>query len=443
MSTFEIQFSPRESAAYDPLDRDAEADIGIFAGGLCLTELEDRVARTVRPTLRASVYRLALWLAENWWRLRWEPESDTIDWRLSHHLSAVGGGYIWPALTLVSDGEYVSVRMQPGMATPTADIRYLRKEEQHIPVESFFSGVDRFVAAVIERMRSTQHPATALECLWAEIQEERHDPETAHWRKLEALAGLDPGAEAGAFLESLLVRQASIGCSGLEELVAECKESTPKVLSQLADVHGQAESMLAMPDIEPLRARIQANLNTSSFSNGCGGSPKMPWQRAYQAADIARQYWGFRSGAISSAMLAEVLGTAEQALFSSDVAKRFRISAGFRDQNSGRLAVTLAGRALTGRRFALARLLGDYLTTSEEERVLPATTTKTARQKFQRAFAQQLLCPVDDLKAFLDTEHPNDEQIEDAATEFDVSPLLIKSTLVNQGILDRHVLQSF
>ena len=75
--------------------------------------------------------------------------------------------------------------------------------------------------------------------------------------------------------------------------------------------------------------------------------------------------------------------------------------------------------------------------------MLPATATKTARQKFQRAFAQQLLCPVDDLKGLVATNQPTDDQIEEAATEFDVSPLLIKTTLVNQGLLERQALQAF
>jgi len=36
---------------------------------------------------------------------------------------------------------------------------------------------------------------------------------------------------------------------------------------------------------------------------------------------------------------------------------------------------------------------------------------------------------------------PSDEQIEDAAAEFEVSPLLIRNTLVNHGLLDRQALQ--
>ncbi len=63
MSAFEIRFAPRENAAQDPIERAAGADLSIFVGDLCLTELEDRLAQTVRPTVRASAYRLAYWFA--------------------------------------------------------------------------------------------------------------------------------------------------------------------------------------------------------------------------------------------------------------------------------------------------------------------------------------------------------------------------------------------
>jgi Zn-dependent peptidase ImmA (M78 family) len=442
MSTFEIHFSPRESAARDPLDRVAEAEVGIFVGDLCLTELEDRVAKTVRPTLRASTYRLAFWLAENWWRLRWEPESDTLDWQLSHNLAAAGAGYVWPALTLVSDGECVALRMRPSSVAPTEDIRYLLRQDVRIPAESFVSGVDRFIGAVIERMRSTGHEETELERLWNELLEERQDTETAHWRKLESLAGLDPGAEANAFLDALLPQQSSVGLSGLEELIAACKQATQDTLNTLAAIREQGAPTLELPDIESLRERIQKDARKQSARKAHGGPVDLPWQRAYHAADAARTHWGLGAGAISSAQLAEILGTEEQRLL-TPTTTTLQISAGFRQDFSPRFAVALGARTPTGRRFALARLLGDYLATSDAERLLPATAAKTARQKFQRAFAQQLLCPVDDLMAFLDTGDPNDDQIEEAAIEFDVSPLLIKTTLVNHGLVDRQVLQSF
>jgi len=43
-------------------------------------------------------------------------------------------------------------------------------------------------------------------------------------------------------------------------------------------------------------------------------------------------------------------------------------------------------------------LVGDHLYAHAADRVLPATDAGTARQKFQRAFAQALLCPFDTLR---------------------------------------------
>jgi Zn-dependent peptidase ImmA (M78 family) len=73
--------------------------------------------------------------------------------------------------------------------------------------------------------------------------------------------------------------------------------------------------------------------------------------------------------------------------------------------------------------------------------LLPATRLYTQRQKFQRAFAQEFLCPYTELKSYLGSGRLDDEAIEDAASYFQVSPLLIRTTLVNKGMLERNVLQ--
>jgi hypothetical protein len=94
----------------------------------------------------------------------------------------------------------------------------------------------------------------------------------------------------------------------------------------------------------------------------------------------------------------------------------------------------------TTRRFAACRLLGDNLGFANQEKLLPATHAKTARQKFQRAFAQEFLCPIDALLEKIQTTEPNEDDITEAAGHFHVSPLLVKTTLVNHGQLDREAL---
>src|ERR1039458_6009610 len=81
--------------------------IGISVGDQWLTRLEDSWGNTVRNRLHASAYTLAGWLAGNWWRLRWEPETPTsrsdVDWRMSHSMASAGDGYCWPSILFASD----------------------------------------------------------------------------------------------------------------------------------------------------------------------------------------------------------------------------------------------------------------------------------------------------------------------------------------------------
>lgn len=71
------------------------------------------------------------------------------------------------------------------------------------------------------------------------------------------------------------------------------------------------------------------------------------------------------------------------------------------------------------------------------ERLLPALNIGTHRQKFQRAFAGAFLCPYPALRDFLGTGPSGDDAIEDAADHFNVSPLLIRTVLVNKHELER------
>ena len=49
------------------------AAVKILVGGRPATELEDLQSQTLRKGMYVSLYPLALFLAVNWWRLRWEP----------------------------------------------------------------------------------------------------------------------------------------------------------------------------------------------------------------------------------------------------------------------------------------------------------------------------------------------------------------------------------
>jgi Zn-dependent peptidase ImmA (M78 family) len=71
-----------------------------------------------------------------------------------------------------------------------------------------------------------------------------------------------------------------------------------------------------------------------------------------------------------------------------------------------------------------------------DDRWLPATDARTARQQKQRAFAAEFLCPIHAVESFLNEDY-SQEAIERAAEHFGVSPLAMRSHLANNDRIER------
>jgi Zn-dependent peptidase ImmA (M78 family) len=85
--------------------------------------------------------------------------------------------------------------------------------------------------------------------------------------------------------------------------------------------------------------------------------------------------------------------------------------------------------------------LGDKLAGGPSGRLSPATKANTYRQKLQRSFAAELLCPYKVLSDLLRGDF-SQEAIEEAARHFDVSPWTVQTILVNRGDLPREDLET-
>ena len=83
----------------------------------------------------------------------------------------------------------------------------------------------------------------------------------------------------------------------------------------------------------------------------------------------------------------------------------------------------------------MARMIGALLMEPQEKGFWTvATDIYTAKQKRQRAFAAEFLCPFEALTEYL--KHRNDGYaLEEAAQHFGVSPLTVETVLVNNGAL--------
>jgi hypothetical protein len=65
---------------------------------------------------------------------------------------------------------------------------------------------------------------------------------------------------------------------------------------------------------------------------------------------------------------------------------------------------------------------------------------KTDRQKFQRAFAQNLLVPFSDLATRIELANPTALQIQQAAIHYHVHPNVITRLLILEGVLPEETL---
>ena len=87
MTNFEIAVDQWLACEHgDEIARATLGQLELRSGDRTLTFLEDRLARTNRHYANLSAYDLAIWLASNWWRLRWEPERQGSPWRMAHSL---------------------------------------------------------------------------------------------------------------------------------------------------------------------------------------------------------------------------------------------------------------------------------------------------------------------------------------------------------------------
>lgn len=430
---FEFQWEwlpPFDSSSLEGL---TFADMKISVGGRAVTELEDDRSRTLRKGMYISAYPLALFLAANWWRLRWEPRplQEDPEWRLRHCLPAIGEGYVWPDLTFTSDGEGVLLTVRSREKSKTSPVRYIADFSAWVPAKSFEGAVRHCIEGVLSRLEAMGMSDTDLVDLWDEVRKENDDFATARIRRIEALAGYDPDEASESFVRDLLDAETEVGLPAIHELAAASKNRA------LSDLKLLQESL----QTQGIQFQI-ADFNRLVFDAHQKNPTATPWQRAYIAAQKVRDVWGLEEKPISNSRLAELFGVHQSVLENdqgSGIGLHAPYSASSWNRENDERRLILNRKPVTSRRFAMCRLVGDRLFGSHDGQLSAATDAGTSRQKFQRAFAQGLLCPFDALMDFIGKVVPNDDDIEDAAAHFLVSPRLVYTTLVNHHVLPREI----
>lgn len=407
--------SPEELACF--------GSIRIGTADCCLSAQYDPFVRNVRTGPLLSGYHLAEWLAWNWWRLRWEPQRQTREWRSAHLLAGIGEGYVWPNVAVFSDGPRTALVARPSFSQLAREFHYVADCALVIQSTEFEAAVDEFVGQVLGRLDAEGLTDTDLHMTWGDVLAERADPEARRRRKLEALLGFDPDGADERLVERLVADAERLGRDAVDEVAAG----------------------FAMGGIAPSSSELEQEAADSGYEGRLGGSiaqdatlaplgyGSVPaWQVGEQAARRIREHMGSLSDPLGDQRLAEMMGVDPAALVARDRASPLAFSL---DGGGSSCRYVFRSRWSTGRRFEAARLVGDRLLLPRSgDSLRPAVSSDTYRQKAQRAFAAELLCPalaVDDMMQ----GDLSEERQQDVAEHFDVSPLTIRTVLAKQGLL--------
>jgi len=409
-----------------PEERACFAAIGIKAHDIWLTEGLDVLSNSLRKAPRLSAYHLSEWMAWNWWRLRWEPRSAKIDnsWLSSHRMTTIGGGYIWPNITIFSDGERIALIGKPTEERPQTPFRYIADMAAVLQASDFESGTNDFIEQVVERLKAEKIENTNLETVWRSILEERRTPSLAKARKLEALLGQEPDESDPEILKQLISDAEDLSIGAVEEIAADHgigdRIATAKELREIAAVKGY--------DASP------RDIVRLAHGSGLPRTGQVPaWRLGATAASLLREQEKLDGGQISDGKLATLAGTPVEAL--SDKKSSGDISFAL-DENTMHGRIVLRSKWKTGRRFELARILGDRIARQQSSKLFPATRSYTYRQKMQRSFAAELLSPFNAVEDMLKGDYSIESQ-QDVAEHFDVSPMTIRTLLVNHKRIER------
>lgn len=427
------------SIDWKPLEEGTEEERACFGqfnlrhGNLLLTEgldgfIEcDQSGPLVSGPL-VSGYHLSEWLAWNWWRLVSEPRplQPTPEWEFAHRLATIGAGYVWPNITIFSDRERTALVAKPTHPQGFTPFRFTADWTVVLPTKQFEAAVELFLTKIQGQLRAKSVTTTNFDRIWKEIQGERANPETATRRRLEALLGFDPDEDTSDLIERFLADASNLGLDAVQEIAADHQHHITSIatdIDALARTYGSKMNpadMVRLTAFESLpREQVPA------------------WRRGYESARALREQQNLGLNPLENHRLAELCGVSTKALEPAEGAN-FAFSLDDASGKSG--SVVLRARWETGRRFELARLLGDRLTNGLMERLLPATRSYTYRQKLQRAFAAELLCPFEALEEKLAGDYSADAR-EDAAQHFNVSERTVTTMLVNHRRMDRDYLE--
>ena len=404
----------------DRLARDTMATLSIEAGDATVTAVLDRRNRSYRDHVIVPLYHVAEWLVTNWWHI-WYEVADTREQRpdfdFRHSLAFAGDGFVLPNLYMVPESGRVHLRWMR-YKPRHARIEFVDESEISVERAQLEAELRTVVDAVLDRIRTSGVDERAVEPLadaWEAVN--ALDPEEREFSRAAALLGIDPYEVTDSVAASIIDFWETADPSIREDALAS---ASPESLLSVSRWLNGALDTLADAGSDSDWQRVRQVLSARSTDADA------PWTRGYELARCARSELGVGVGRFDFDA-------------GGDLALRHREQQPPSRRIHGLVAAdgpacVTAPRSEPGRRFLLARALGDFLDRPEPGAGI-LSSLATSRQAQSRAFAAEFLAPAGALRNALDRTSPVEpEQVDELGHEFGVAGEVIRRQIENHGL---------
>jgi hypothetical protein len=361
----------------DPVEVRSFAALKVVANGEVLTRFYDHLVGGERDTINVALYPLALAIAENWWRLLYEPrksEEENSTAEIRHSLDSWMNGFVFPALTVWSSGDDAITIEHPNVRTQHSNLEFLPAAVSfsNLPRDDVEGNLFELVQAVLGRMPSGA--ATPLEAAWNRVLESLSDADERQYCQAAGRLGIDPydpdSEDISGFAQEL--------SEGL--FVNICEAATPAELRGAVEWAREGTRQLsAFPDIDIGHFGDMPARNARDRI----------WEHGYEAARLVRR--NLRLDALTPRRVVDQIFGAAVGTDGIAGPHPFALEA-IAGRRNGAMRVVAPRTTARQRRFSLCR--ASYLAWKTADGEASAVTTATTLdQQASRAFAAELLAP--------------------------------------------------
>lgn len=398
----------------DDLARHTMAALSIEASGASITSVLDRRSRALRDHVVVPLFTVAEWLVGNWWHLFHEIEStgeQKSGFESRHNLAFAGDGFILPSLIMVPAPDRVQLRWRRSKPEH-ARIEFVDEGEASVGREELEAQFRDLIDAVLERLRGAGVALESLDREWAAVNS--LDPEEREFSRAAALLGVDPFDISDSRARAIVTFWEHADPAIRDDALAAADvHSLAHVGHWLSQASGDLEAAVSGGGWEEVRRALPQP------------SAPEPWRRGYDLARSVRPWLGSPDGRFEFSSNGSLVVRAHD---------RRPPSAGIQGLVAADApACVLAPKREAGKRFLMARALGDYLGRSESDPAL-LSALATDRQAQSRAFAAEFLAPSDSLRRRLKGGSAEPEQVDELALEYGVSTEVIRRQMENHGL---------